>query len=240
MSQTKLTTNYLLCVASLLAVAGLTEIASATEAANETPEAPLYRPLTLGLDAGTTGFGGALSWRFADHWGVRAGGDYFKLSNTGVDIDNIHYNATLRLLSEPITFDIYPWKTSSFRFTLGILLNQNELSGDADAIGNITIGGMTFPADTVGILHLHMKQQPVNPYFGIAGNFFYFDHAHHWAFAGELGVAYTGDQDVSLTRTGPPSAPIDAAVARAEAGVQHWADQFKWWPVAKLAVTYSF
>ena len=36
-------------------------------------------------------------------------------------------NTDLRLMSEPIGVDIYPWKKSSFRITVGIMLNQNEL-----------------------------------------------------------------------------------------------------------------
>jgi hypothetical protein len=71
--------------------------------------------------------------------------------------------------------------------------------------------------------------------------FFYFDHAHHWALAGELGVAYTGDSRVSLTRSGGiNSAIIDAAMHYEQQKAQDWANQFRWLPVVKLMVTYSF
>ena len=55
---------------------------------------------------------------------------------------------------------------------------------------------------------------------------------------GELGVAYTGDPNVSLTRSGPPSAFLDAALNYEEQRVKDYAEKFKWWPVVKLAVTY--
>ena len=81
----------------------------------------------------------------------------------------------------------------------------------------------------------------MNPYVSIGGNFFYFDHAHHWAMGGELGVAYTGEPKVSLTRSGGiPSDAIDAAVKQEQQKAQDWANQFKWFPVVKLSVSYSF
>ena len=80
----------------------------------------------------------------------------------------------------------------------------------------------------------------VAPYLSIGGNLLYFDDAHRWALGGELGVAYAGDTTVSLTRTGPPSALIDAAVSREQHRAQDWVNQFNWIPVVRLMVTYSF
>ena len=210
--------------------------ASAAEAttSEESFAPPAYRPLTLGIEAGTTGAGGSLSWRFADHWGARAGFDYFEYSDSGFPIKALKYDAKIRLMSEPLTLDLYPWKGHSFHISAGVQFNQNRLTGTADATGTI------LPPARVGTLNLNIEQQLVNPYLSIGGNFFYFDHAHHWAMGGELGVAYTGDPKVSLTRTGPPAALLDAAVRAAQGGVQDYANQFKWWPVVKLTVSYSF
>jgi hypothetical protein len=80
----------------------------------------------------------------------------------------------------------------------------------------------------------------VNPYLSIGGNFFYFDRAHHWAMGGELGVAYTGDPDTSLKRSGPAAPLVDQAVRGAERKLDDYANKFQWWPVVKLNVTYSF
>ena len=35
-------------------------------------------------------------------------------------------------MSEPFTFDIYPWKEHSFRISVGLQFNQNQLTGTAD------------------------------------------------------------------------------------------------------------
>jgi hypothetical protein len=225
-----------LYAASLLACGIIPFAASAAEAttSEESSEPPPYRPLTLGLEAGTTGLGGSLSWRFADHWGVRSGIDYFEYSDSGFAIKDLSYNAKIRIMSEPLTLDIYPWKEHSFHLSVGVQFNQNRLTGTAED------GGTIIPPEKLGTLDLEIEQQPVNPYVSIGGNFFYFDHAHHWALGGELGVTYTGDPKVSLTRTGPPSDVLDAALRYEEGQIEDYADKFRWWPVVKLAVTYSF
>jgi hypothetical protein len=206
----------------------LTAIAAEPIALHETVSRPDYRPVTLGIEAGTTGLGGSLSWRFADHWGVRSGIDYLEYSDSGFPIKALTYDAKIRIMSEPLTLDIYPWAKSSFRISAGVQFNQNRLTGTADDTAN-----------GLGELNLEIEQQPVNPYLSIGGNFFYFDRAHHWAMGGELGVAYTGDPKVSLTsgRSGPG---IDAAVGLVKSGVEDYADKFRWWPVVKIFVSYSF
>ena len=228
---------------SLIACFGTAVIAGAVETTNslaELPSRPDYREWTVGLDAGSTGLGGFGSWRFYDYLGVRAGFDYFQWTENNLSIGDFRYSTKVRLMSEPLTLDLYPWKKHSFHISAGVMFNQNQLTGSSSGFGPITIGGQTFQFSDVGALNLKVEQQLVNPYLSIGGNFLYFDHAHHWALGGELGVAYTGDAKVGLTRSGPAAPLIDAAVSREQKKAQNYADQFRWLPVVKLMVTYSF
>ena len=178
------------------------------------PAPPAYRPWTVGLEAGTDGIiGGFGAWRFSDHLGLRLGADYAETSINHLSISGLHYDSTLRLLSEPLVLDVYPWKQHSFHVGVGILFNQNELTGTASD-------------PHFGTLTMKLEQQPVDPYLTIGGNFFYFDHAHRWGLGGELGVAYTGDVRVSG--------------GHHEADLRHYGQNYAWWPVAKLMVTFSF
>lgn len=219
-----------------MACGSISFTASAAEAtaSEESSGPPPYRPLTLGLEIGTTGAGGSFAWRFADHWGVRTGFDYLQFYDSGMAIKDLSYDATIRLMSEPLTLDIYPWTKHSFHISVGLMFNQNSLTGTAEDTGVI------LPPERVGTLNLDIEQQPVNPYLSIGGNFLYFDRAHHWTLGGELGVVYTGDPQVSLTRSGPPSPLMDAALRTEQSRIEDYADQFRWWPVIKLMVTYSF
>jgi len=228
-----------LCAVSLIVCACASQNATGAEASDLTsqPEPPPYRPWAVSLEAGTTGIGASSAWRFSDHMGVGLGVDFFRYSQSDMEIKGIKYDAELRLLSEPLTFDVYPWKKHSFHIRVGMMFNQNQLTGNTTGDGTITIGNGTV---LIGTLDLKIKQQPVNPYLSIGGNLFYFDRAHRWALAGELGVVYTGDPSVSLTRSGPASPLLDAALAIEQQKIQDYAEKFQWWPVAKLAVTYSF
>jgi hypothetical protein len=206
--------------------------AAESSALVESSAPPPYWPGTVGAGVGTDGiFCVAGSWRFSDHLGMRLGVNGAGASFGNVGIAGINYNATMRFLSEPLTLDVYPWQKSSFHVSLGMMFNQNQLTGTATASGNngVLPGG-------VGLLNMKVEQQLVNPYLSIGGNLFYFDHAHHWALVGEMGVAYTGNAEVSLGHSGPANPAITAA----ENKLQRYADQFTWWPVVKLGVSYSF
>jgi hypothetical protein len=206
----------------------------------ESPVRPAYRPWTIGLEAGTQGiYGGSASWHFSDHVGVGAAVDYGEATWNHLGIAGIQYNAKLRLMAEPLVLQLYPWKKHSFHVDLGLMFNQNQLTGTASDSGIVIIDGHPLPV-VAGQLSMKVHQQLVNPYFSLAGNFFYFDHAHHWAVGGELGVAYTGTAEAHINRSGPSSPVIDAALQAAEYELERYANQYKWWPVAKLNVSFSF
>ena len=203
---------------------------------------PDYYPWTFGIEGGSQGLiGGFGKWRFSDYVGLGLAGDWTEDSKSAVGIKGTDYDAHIRLLAEPLTLDVYPWRKYAWHISFGWMFNQNQLTGSATFHPTITIDGQPFPIDQVGRLDLKIQQQPVNPYLAIGGNFFYFDHAHRWAFGGELGVAYTGDPKVDLTRgSGQPSTIIDAAVAAQESRTKDWAKQYQWWPILKLNISYSF
>lgn len=205
----------------------------------QAPEGDEAGPVSVGLEVGTTGPGVSASWRFADHFGVRGGFNYFRYEHDD-EIEGVDYDATLRLMSEPLTFNYYPWRRGSFYISAGILFNQNRLTGTGTGQGTIELDGMMFPASTVGTLNLEVGYQPVNPYLSIGGNL-YFDKARHWSLGAELGVFYQGNSDVDLTRTGGVANPaIDAAVANEQREVEDYADKAKFWPVAKISLNFSF
>src|ERR1022692_1972220 len=162
----KNTTQYLYA-AGLIACLGITFTASADDTTNnlaELPSRPDYREWTVGLEAGTTGAGVFGSWRFYDYLGVRAGFDYFQWTENNLSIADFRYSAKLRLMSEPLTLDIYPWKAHSFHISAGVMFNQNQLTGTSSGFGPITIDGETIEFENMGVLNLKIQQQPVDPY----------------------------------------------------------------------------
>jgi hypothetical protein len=202
-----------------------------TAAASSESSESLYNPFTIGAEAGTTGYGGMLNWRFLDHFGAGASIDYLGFSLNNRSIQDATYNGKLRLQSETFTFDLYPCKKSSFHVSAGVLLNQDHLTANASGV-NLSSGGTTY----TGNLNLDIKYQPVDPYVGIGGNV-YFDSGHHFSLNGTLGVAYFGNSRVSLTSN--PSDPT-GTVASEKSQVQKYANDLKFFPVIKIGFNYSF
>jgi hypothetical protein len=216
-------------------------------AADSDEAAPAYQPFSIGAEVATPGVGGSASWRFADHWGARAGFNYWSYSQNGNEIEGIKYNTDLRLMSQPLAVDIYPWRASSFRFTVGIMLNQNELTGvrpadNSTAYVPTTIGNGIYDTGLNGIgdLNLKAKQQPVSPYVSI-GYSYYFDKAKHWSLSGEIGVAYTGSPDVALSTS--TRSEITDPNLRGDLNVEAQQiedNAMKFYPILRIGVNYSF
>jgi hypothetical protein len=194
-------------------------------------DSPSYHPFTIGPEIGTTGYGGTATWRFLDHFGVTGGFDYFHYAYDNT-IESVSYDARLRLQSEPVGLALYPSADSSFHVNLGIVFNQNKLTG-VNQNGTFTLNGNTYN----GTLNLDIQQQPISPYVSMAGNFFYFDKGHHVSLGGELGCMYTGTPRVGLTSSNP-AANNDVATEREL--VIKYANDFKFWPIAKLGLNISF
>ncbi len=227
-----------------LTLAGLvSSLSVATVTATEADAELNYRPFTFSAEASTLGFGGSFNWRFHDHFGARAGIAYFSYSRDREEIEGIFYNNDLTLLSAPLTLDIYPWANRSFRVSVGVLVNQSELESvvPQDPVAGstfITIGNTSYDSSAIGNVNLDVEPNAVSPYLSIGGSF-YLDKAKHWSLNGEIGVVFTGELDVSLSNSGPGAVnPADLALERQQ--IEDWTDDFQFYPILKISLSYSF
>ncbi len=238
-------------------------------AATAATDEPNYRPFTISAEGGTTGLGGSASWRFSDNFGFRGGVNYFSYDTknfsytTGIpsggtasdSIENQDFNVKLRLLSEPLALDFYPSEKSSFHFSFGVLINQNRFNATVKDSGifdsTYIFNDVPFFQSSVGDINLEVKQQVLSPYLSV-GTAFYFTKSKRWALSGELGVAYTGSPRVSLST---PNSIVDAneailvpggfttygeSLRAEEAKIQKDAEKYKFYPIVKIGVSYSF
>lgn len=236
-----------------LLICGL--VLSATRMA--TADEPNYRAITVGGEAGTTGLGGSVSWRFSDNFGIRGGVNYFSYDteeftyttkpNGGASQDQ-KYDVTLRLLSEPIALDFYPSAKSAFRVSVGVLVNQNRfeatVKNSSVVNSTFTFNGVDYLQSAVGDFDMEVEQQTLSPYLSI-GTSFYLTKSKRWALSGELGVAYTGSPKVSLSAPNHDPA-LDLTpnfsddVSGEEAKIEKDAEDYKFYPIVKIGVSYSF
>ena len=248
--QTTLKTTFGLLVCGLTFGLAHTSIASSDE--------PNYRAFTLTAEGGTTGLGGSASWRFSDNFGVRGGVNFFSYDSdeftyttkpNGVGSQDQKYKVTLRMLSEPVALEFYPSAKSAFRVSLGVLINQNQFTAN---VANSGVSGSTFVFNGVDYLQsgftngvdLEIKQQTLSPYLSI-GTSIYLDKARHWSLSGELGVAYTGSPKVSLSAPNHDAAfdqtpNFSEDVSGEESKIEKDAEDYKFYPIVKIGVSYSF
>jgi hypothetical protein len=197
-------------------------------------------PVEITPEAGTTGLGASANFRFANHFGIRTGFDYFHYSLTRTE-QSAQYKGTLRLQSEPTAVDLYPSRHSSFHLSLGILWNQQQLTGSAvPSSGSITLNGNKYSLSGASV-NLKVNQPSVMPYAGIGGDFFYFDSGHHVSFGGELGAAY-GKWTTSLTENGvaDPTHTLQNDINTEQGKINHTLNKVPVWPILKLGIGISF
>jgi hypothetical protein len=126
-----------------------------------------------------------------------------------------------------------------FRFTAGVLVGSDGLSGDAMSMsGTYTVNGVTVPTNGEAI-HAKLKYPTVRPYVGIG-----FGHTalakKGFSVAFDAGVAY-GKPSVSF------DVPADIAAAAGQENIdaerqslQSKANNLKFYPIVKVALTYRF
>ncbi len=210
---------------------------------------PAAAQLGVDVHAGSLGVGGGLSWDLAPELAVRIEGDGFPTVSRMEKAGDNRYDAHLGLASAGGLLDWHP-TGGGFRVTAGALYDANQLDGDSvpNAGGYYVIGPVELPASVVGSLHASVAFPSVAPYLGIGwgppprtsrGFGFYAD----------LGVAYMGRPQVTLTPEPPPGSPLDnpfalgllaPAIAVEEGRIESKIEGYRYLPVLALGVAYRF
>jgi len=186
-----------------------------------------------------TFFGTSLGWRFSEHFGVRAGYDWFSFSRNQ-SLSDLKYNLKLKMQSEPLFVDLYPWQNRSFRLSAGVLFNQNSFTGSLNPSANVNLGGQVYTPAQVGSLHIQAKQRAVCPIVSMGGNLFYFDSAHQWGFSYDLGAYFAGKPDVQLSTTSTNPNVIKSAADERDSLRRGIGNKLNIIPVIQTGINFSF
>jgi hypothetical protein len=139
-----------------------------TSAAQPGLPGPSHLNASLGLQAGTLGFGLQAGKLIFSHLGVRAA---FNFLNFGVNnaVSDVTYSARLRFQNLPVMVDLFPWSRGSFHFTGGVVFDQNRITGtgQSDASGNITINHDNYTQAQIGTLSAALRYPSTAGYAGI-------------------------------------------------------------------------
>lgn len=185
---------------------------------------------TIYTDVGLNGIGIGYAKSVSDNWALRGQYNSYTRSYTGDISDTGNtgtVTATLKMNSVQLLGDWYPGDTTGFRFTGGVVLNNNKV----DIEGNGTVNGKAAAVNGT----LRMSKSP-SPYLGI-GYSVRPKMAKGFGFTFDFGVMQQDPSvDLSATGAGVTQADIDAQKAK----ITDAMNSLKTMPVLAMGLSYSF
>jgi hypothetical protein len=196
-------------------------------------------------NAGTLGYGAGVGLALGQSLNARlfvAGfSRSYDFESSGVD-----YKARLQLRNAPLLLDWHPG-SGLFRFSAGVILNDDKLSVDAQpsAGATYTFNGVTYSAAQVGSATGTIKFNRAAPFVGFG---FGRPIARHrgLSFAMDFGAAYLGQPKASLNVSCGAGVPTVTCTqirndANAEAAqLSEDIKSYRWYPVLQMHLTYAF
>ena len=155
-------------------------------------------------------------------------------------MDDIEYNVDLKLMSLSALLDWHPFE-GSFRISGGVLYNGNEIEVDSKLSGSYQVGDKTYTAQEVGTLKGKIDFNKMAPYLGLGWDTS-FGKDKGFGFLFELGAIYQGSPDVNLSADGLLASNQDFQnnLAKEEENMQRDVDDYKFYPVVSLGLSYRF
>ena len=237
---------------SLFAGGNIAPVETVVEPMVEVESSSFY---TAGLKVGTLGVGAELSIPVNESLSARFSVNGLSYSDQDVyddDGSEIAYDASIDLLTVGLLLDYYPMVESQFRLTAGAYYNGNGF----DALGEPTAGtydidGIEYQADDIGALTADSDFDNIAPYIGIGwGNK---GTEAGWSFSLDVGAMYHGEAKLNANVTRGAGIPADDGgqndilfdqiqdgVETERQNAQDDLNDFQWYPVIMVGVTYTF
>lgn len=196
----------------------------------------------VGLDGVGVEFSNALTESFNVSMSYAAG----KIDTTRT-VSGISYRADASLGGVGLKASYFPFASSGFHATLGLLLNNTEI--DAEALpdgGFYHINDNAYPASAVGSMKAKIQFPSSSPYLGIGwGNPVRTGSRLNFTF--DIGVQYLKSINASLTASCNNSVinqldciQLKNSVAQEERQLQDEVSKISWWPTARAGIHYQF
>ena len=209
-----------------------------------TTAAPAKQPAGIGVSTrvGTLGIGVDVAKSITPQLNGRLGFNFGNVNSNRTD-SGINYDAQLNLSSVQLFGDYYPFSSSGFRVTGGLLAQNNRFSvtSKPSAGGTYTIANTLYQTSEVGSLTGEYKYaNSIAPYIGIGiGK----STSEGLGFNADLGVMFAGSPKVSLTASNPTfnnnaitRAQLDNQVRQTENDLKG----FNVYPVLSIGLSYGF
>jgi hypothetical protein len=196
--------------------------------------------IALGVKASTLGLGAEATAGLLPALNLRAGVNAFSV-DFEVNTSDIDYDLEADLLSFPVVLDLHPFKDSGFRFSAGVLINKNKADAEGASQSSYTIGGTDYTAAELGTLTGKIDYNDLAPYVGIGwGNAV--GKNKQWSFSCDFGVVFQGEPNIDLVANGTLASDptFQTNLAKEKQELKDELDDYKYYPVISLGITYKF
>lgn len=192
---------------------------------------------------GTIGLGGGVAANFTPHLGARLGYTAFNYDIKDLEESDLTFNGEAKLGGLQALLDWYPF-AGGFRISLGAVESARVSLNATPVGGTFTFDGIEYSAADIGEARGKAEFRSLAPYLGLGfGRALTTDG--RFSFTGDIGVAFTGTPDITLSVTcNSASATLCATLnedaAAEQAALQQDAKDYKYWPVLSLGLSYRF
>ena len=211
-------------------------------------------PVSVRAEVGTTGYGGAISYRVNPYVGVTLGynggdiswSDDLKIDGTKYDMDMDNNNTYLNA-------ELYPWGASQNAFARSLYVaagvayldNEYGLTKNVGSNSLVKVNGERFTTkstESAKIDGTMNYDNNISPYLGFGLNAPVYKNI---GLFGEVGAYYTGNPTVSLKTSGDDQIigsngnTLESAVEKEQRNIEN-KSKYEWMPVAKVGVSFKF
>lgn len=241
----------------ILAAGVLTAIAGTTFADEQVVRESAYafpsflNPVSVRAEVGTTGYGGAISYRVNPYVGVTLGYNGGDISwSDSLKIDGTEYDMDMDNNNTYLNAEIYPWGASQNALARALYVaagvayldNDYKLTKNVGADSSVKVDGKRFSPGAGGVrLDGEMTyNNDIAPYVGLGLNAPVYKN---FGVFGEAGAYYVGNPTVSLNASreviNSNGDSLRDAVANEEHNIAN-KSKYEWMPVAKVGVSFKF
>lgn len=194
------------------------------------------------ITGGIGTMGGTVEGQFQvnEYFQIRAGANYLAFDED-IDVDDITYDGELDFSGFGAFVDVHPFGNSFF-VTGGAYAGGKDIDLVASSTVAIEIGGVTFTPAEYGRLEGDVSFEDVAPFVGV-GFDTTFTGSGNWGFNILAGAAVFGSGDVTLDAVGGTLSndPIlQAQLAQEIAEIENEIEDYEFWPVVQVGLSYRF
>ena len=237
--------------AVLLSTSAMANVVTNTGAAvvdgTRTIFSTLVKPAAVSAEVGTLGYGANIAWAANDTVEIQAGwagGDIAEAINDNFDANGVNYQVETDFSNPYLGVQMRP-AANWFTVGAGIIVPDNDITVRSNPEGSgeeafYRIGEENVYVHELGTLEGTVEHRnKLAPYLTVG---FRPTLHNNWGVFGELGAAYLGKTDATITAVGDGSLSPDERKAYAEQAERDIEDKdyARWFPIAKVGVTYRF